>query len=145
MSASFLCKTKNIVLHYMATISKNIITKVDNRQAFLKLLEHNPGIIVVKFGADWCAPCKTIQPLVDNFFIQSPDNVMCAELNIDESFDVFSFLKFKKMVSGVPTILCYAKNNVSFVPDDSVSGADPVQIQQFFKCCVRLLNNLGDA
>jgi hypothetical protein len=31
--------------------------------------------------------------------------------------------------------MCYKKGNTSFIPDDSVTGADPAQLDGFFKRC----------
>ena len=118
---------------------KTIITKIENRTVFLNLLKDNPGIIILKFGASWCKPCKLIETPVYNFFGSSPDNVICGDIDIDDSFDVFSYLKTKKMVSGVPTLLCYKKGNITYIPDDSVSGSDLNNLNAFFIRCVRLV------
>jgi hypothetical protein len=118
---------------------KTIITTIENRTVFLNLLKDNPGIIILKFGASWCKPCKLIETPVYNFFGSSPDNVICGDIDIDDSFDVFSYLKTKKMVSGVPTLLCYKKGNITYIPDDSVSGSDLNNLNAFFIRCVRLV------
>jgi transcriptional regulator with XRE-family HTH domain len=79
--------------------------------------------------------CKKIAHIVEAFFASSPPNVICADIDVDESFDLYAYLKQKKMVNGVPVLLMYKKGNVSFAPDDSVTGADPVQLDAFFKRC----------
>jgi thioredoxin-like negative regulator of GroEL len=114
---------------------KVVITYFQSRNHFLSLLEKNPGLVIVKLGATWCRPCKQIKPVVDGFFATSPDNVICCEIDVDESQDFYSYLKSKKMVNGIPVILCYKKGNTNFIPDDSVTGADPVQLDAFFKRC----------
>jgi thiol-disulfide isomerase/thioredoxin len=118
---------------------KTIITTIENRTVFLNLLKDNPGIIILKFGASWCKPCKLIETPVYNFFGSSPDNVICGDIDVDDSFDVFSYLKTKKMVSGVPTLLCYKKGNITYIPDDSVSGSDLNNLNAFFIRCIRLV------
>jgi len=114
-----------------------IITYIENRQEFLTILQNSPGLTIVKFGATWCGPCKKIEQDVVNFFESSPDNVVCAMLDVDESFDIYACLKSKKMVNGIPVILCYKKGNVSYIPDDSVTGSDLTSVTQFFKRCVQ--------
>jgi len=116
-------------------VQKQVITKFENRNEFLTLLKVNPGLVMMKLGATWCGPCKKIKPIVDGFFATSPDNVICAEIDVDESFDLYAQLKSKKMVNGIPVILCYKKGNVSFIPDDSVTGIDPGKLDAFFKRC----------
>jgi thiol-disulfide isomerase/thioredoxin len=115
--------------------TKTVITHFQSRGHFLSLLEKNPGLIIIKLGATWCGPCKRIKPVVDAFFASSPDNVLCCEIDVDESFDLYSYFKSKKMVNGVPAILCWKKGNLSFIPNDSVTGADPSSLDAFFKRC----------
>jgi len=120
--------------------SKKVISNFENRQEFLNLLKVNPGLVVVKLGADWCGPCKLIAPVVHGFFASSPNDVVCADIDVDESFDFYAYLKQKKMVNGIPVILCYKKGNNTFIPDDSVTGAEPNALDTFFKRCNNHLN-----
>ena len=76
--------------------------------------------MVFKFGADWCAPCQSIKD-VEKYFAETPDNVICFDLDIDESFDLYAFLKSKKMLTGIPSILAYLKGNESFASDFAYS------------------------
>jgi len=114
---------------------KTIISYFQTRDHFFRLLEKNPGLVIVKLGATWCGPCKVVKPVVDAFFASSPDNVICCEIDVDESFDLYAFLKSKKMVNGIPVMLCYKMGNTSYIPDDSVTGADPVELDKFFRRC----------
>ena len=116
-------------------MSKQVISDIPNRIAFAHLLQNNPGIIVLKLGAEWCGPCKTIKHVVDGFFATSPANVVCGDIDVDVSFDFYSLLKSKKMVNCIPVILCYKKGNLSVIPDDSVTGTDPLQLHNFFRRC----------
>jgi thioredoxin 1 len=113
-----------------------IITHYANRQQFLSSLENNPGLIFVKFGAEWCEPCKIIEDDVSRHFLSMPDNVQCAIIDVDNSLDVYAFLKSKKITQGIPTIICYNKGNTHYAPDDVFSGTDKNQLGQFFKRCL---------
>lgn len=120
---------------------KTVITSFDSRDQFMRLLQFNPGLVIIKMGATWCKPCEKIKPVVDAFFASSPDNVVCCEIDVDQSFDLYSFFKSKKMVNGIPVILCFKKGNVGFIPDDSVTGASPEALDSFFRRCgVNLLS-----
>jgi len=123
-------------------MSKQIISEISNREAFFKLLHHNPGLLILKLGATWCGPCKKIEGVLNGFFATSPDTVMCADIDVDESFDFYSFLKSKKMVNGIPVILCYKKGNLNFIPDDQVTGADATELHLFFKRCGKHLDEV---
>jgi thioredoxin-like negative regulator of GroEL len=116
-------------------MSKQIISEIENRDAFFHLLQHNPGLIVIKLGSVWCMPCKLIKPSVEGFFASSPPEVVCADIDVDKSFDFYSFLKSKKMVNGIPALLAYKKGNSTYIPDDIVTGSDANGLHQFFTRC----------
>jgi thioredoxin 1 len=109
-----------------------ILTEIRDRNHFAELLQTNPGLFIIKFGADWCGPCKKIEGLVQEWFSKTNDKVQCAIIDVDESFDIYAFLKSKKMVNGIPAILCYEKGNHNYVPNDVVIGADVQQVNAFF-------------
>ena len=107
-----------------------------DRNAFLKLLSENRGVVIFKYTADWCKPCQSIKTQVDSHFKNiSNSSVLCFEVNIDECNDLFAFMKTKKMMKGIPTLMAYKKGNTSFVPDDSISGADIGGVNFFFERC----------
>jgi thioredoxin-like negative regulator of GroEL len=119
-----------------------IITKLDNVAAFRKCLEENPGYFIMKLGAEWCGPCKKIEAFVASCMSQSPDNVQCAVIDIDHAFELYGFLKTKRMVNGVPAILAYQKGNLNYVPDDFVVGSDTNQIAALFARCYQEANSM---
>lgn len=121
--------------------SKQIVTELETKDEFFALLEKNPGLIVMKFGADWCKPCKVIKSNVESFFVQTPPHIICCDLNVDDCDELYSFLRNKRMINGIPTILCYKKGNVSFAPDDQFSGTNMSQLEAFFKRCVIYAKN----
>ena len=45
------------------------------------------------------------------------------------------------MVNGIPVLLCYKKGNLTFIPDDMVTGADPQQLHLFFTRCGKHLTD----
>ena len=114
-----------------------IITKIDDRNHFVEILRTNPGAIVIKFGATWCGPCKVIENQVHTLMNMMPNNVQCIIVDVDECVDLYSFLKTKKMVNGIPVILVYYNGNLNYIPDYRVVGADTNQI-------VKLFNNVVD-
>lgn len=116
-------------------MSKQVISEIANRDAFFHLLQHNPGLIIIKLSTVWCGPCKLIEKSVHAFFATSPPEVICADIDVDKSFDFYSFLKSKKMVNGIPVLLCYKKGNATYIPDDIITGADPNALHQFFTRC----------
>ena len=119
-------------------IKKKIITSL-TRVEFQKILENNPGLFLLKLGATWCGPCQKIKPAVHTFFATSPPNVLCADIDIDDSFDLYAYLKSKKMVNGVPVILCYQRGNHTFAPNLSITGSSASQLDDFFSKCGKMI------
>jgi len=109
-----------------------IITEIHDRAHFAQLLRENPGALIIKFGADWCGPCRMIEQDVLKLMNLMPDRVQCAIIDIDKCVDVYSFLKSKKMVNGVPAVLVYYKGNLNYIPDDRVVGANIQEISILF-------------
>jgi thioredoxin 1 len=116
------------------TIPENVITEM-SKESFSDLLKTNKGVLIIKFGAEWCGPCKKIDPLVYDWMnkLSTQPNIQCAIIDIDENFEIYAFLKSKKMVNGVPVILCYKKGNLTWIPDKAVVGANETQINIFFQ------------
>ena len=106
-----------------------------SRQDFEKLLANNPGKIILKFGAEWCGPCKRIEALVNQWFnvLSSNQSINCFMIDVDESFDLYGAFKSKRQINGIPAIMCFNKGNLSYIPDANVVGADVNQINEFFK------------
>ena len=95
--------------------------------------------LVVKFTAEWCKPCQIIKSEVNTPFEKiTNDNILCYEIDIDECFDLFAFMKTKKMMKGIPTMMAYKRGTTSFAPDDSISGADIGEVNAFFDRCRKL-------
>ena len=70
-----------------------------DRYEFLNLLDRNPGLMIFKYTAEWCKPCQSIKKEVDAHFKNiSGQKVVCFEIDIDKCFDLFAFMKTKKMM-----------------------------------------------
>ena len=100
------------------------------------------NILIVKFTAEWCGPCKKIKDYCFRSFDLLPDNIICANIDVDEHLDLYATLKKKKMVNGIPALLAFygGKTEEWFIPDDSVVGADEKNIGLFFQRCVAQSN-----
>ena len=111
-----------------------IITEL-TKDSFTQILRNNPGIFIVKFGAEWCGPCKVIESLVEERMSKLSNRAICAIIDIDDNFEIYAALKSKRVVNGIPVILCYNKGNYTHVPNQVVVGADKIQINTFFNRC----------
>ena len=100
-----------------------------NREQFkLALTQYN--VIVLKFYANWCNPCKTIAPYVtqkiSSLKVNNEKKFIFLEVNVDDdnSQNLASFLK----VNSLPTIMSFVggqKMHISI-------GSDIKNIDAFF-------------
>ena len=124
---------------------ENVLSRIDNsykilkfsgtRNDFATLMENNPGILIFKFTADWCGPCKKIKDYSYKKSNEVPDYITMLEVDVDECFDLYAFLKHKKMVNGIPVFLAYAKG-MNDGPVASITGASLPDIETFFAACM---------
>lgn len=122
-------------------MTKINVDPIERNSFFNQLLPNNPGLLILKFGAEWCKPCKLSKKQVYEYFNKMPENVLCYDVDVDDSFDLYAFFKAKRMINGIPVIMTFKKGNTSFVPDLTVTGANSDSITQFFNDSINLLNN----
>ena len=112
----------------LSTVSKN---------DFLEQLQNNKGVFIIKFGAEWCGPCKKIEGLVTELMMQLPESATCAMIDVDENFEIYALFKSKKMINGIPAFLCYKKilynPDTFYAPYKSATGADVNLVRNFYK------------
>lgn len=116
-----------------------VITELNIKQlqALQTTLQGNQ-VLIIKFGAEWCGPCKRIAPAYQAFIQACPANIICADIDVDDSIELYLSLKRAKMVSSIPVFLAFfggVKRDMWYIPDDSVIGADPLAVDKFFQRC----------
>ena len=45
-----------------------IVTQIQTREKYIRLVQSNHLGIFIQFTASWCSPCKTIEPIINDFF-----------------------------------------------------------------------------
>lgn len=118
-----------------------VISKINDKKHFQQLLESNPGVFIIKFGATWCAPCKKIEKDVEEHISNMPMNVQCAVVDVDECMELYGFLRTKKMIKTIPALLAYYEENNSYIPDEFVSSSDKKDVKMFFDTCLEEANS----
>lgn len=119
-----------------------LTSELKTREQLQDLINNNPKIIVIKLGAEWCGPCKKIEPLVKEFFNKSPSDCVCVSIDIDESMDIFAMYKRFRVLSGVPGLLCYTNDDNSIYPHIVCNTGNTDQVQKFFNDCMSAYNSL---
>ena len=109
---------------------------IESLDQFKTILENNPGQVIIKFGAEWCKPCQQIEQQVLGWFSKMPATVQTVLVDVDESFEIYAYMKSRKMIRGIPVILMYLKGNREYTYDDSVAGSNTAEIDMFFQRCL---------
>jgi len=120
----------------MDTQTREIITSMTKSEFVEEFKSFDKGFII-KFGAEWCGPCKKIEGLVKQLMSQTPSSVKCAVIDIDENFELYAFFKSKRLINGVPALFGYKKGNINGIPDDVVVGANEEHITLLFQKYIR--------
>ena len=66
--------------------------------------------VLVDFYADWCAPCKTMNPILKSIKKHMGDDLKIIKINIDNNQQVAS----KFQVRGIPTFILFKNNEVKW-------------------------------
>lgn len=104
-----------------------------DRHQFQEIVQGNKDkIIVMKFGAEWCKPCKMSKPLIYQHVDRMPQNVEFFDIDVDESFDLYAWMKSRRQVNGIPVLLAYYPGSTGLGANYSITGGDPAGIQGFF-------------
>ena len=64
--------------------------------------------ILVDFYADWCAPCKAMNPILKSVKSKMGDQIKILKINIDKNQAVAN--KFN--VRGIPTFILFQSNEI---------------------------------
>lgn len=90
-----------------------MITEITNETD----IELTNNLVVVKFSAPWCGPCKKIAPEVEKLSEQYTNTLFYS---VDTDDDDSSEMVDKYNVTALPTFVFLKDNNVQ----DTVCGAD---------------------
>ena len=114
----------------------------DALKQYRKTMKKNQ-LIILKFTADWCGPCKKIEPICKEYINNLPETIIFHEIDIDESLDLYVKLKKHKMLNGIPALLAFTPgkdiDDHWYVPAECHLGGDEAGVKKFFENCMKLV------
>ncbi|VXC21521.1 Thioredoxin [Flavobacterium sp. 9AF] len=81
-------------------------------------------LVLVDFYAEWCGPCKTMSPILQETKAVLKDNVRIIKINVDQYQDLASEFS----VRGVPTLILFKEGKMLWRQSGVVSSKDLVSI-----------------
>lgn len=100
------------------------------RSEFFSKLSENKSVIVIFFTGKNCVPCEKVKPYVKEMMKVTSYEIIC--LDREEDSDLYSAMKAKGQLKGVPSLLAYKKENNSIIADLSISGSNMNEVESFF-------------
>jgi thioredoxin 1 len=99
--------------------------EITSFESFKKMLyQEEKKIIIVKFSAKWCNPCKKIHPLYDFLAEKEKNKILSFHVDVDELEDMASFYEIKSL----PTFLVFSNKKVI----DKLIGANRIGLENMF-------------
>ncbi len=81
-------------------MAKELIQKIDD-ETFSKVTNH--GVVLVDFFADWCGPCRMLEPIVHALADELSDKITFVKVDVDQSPKVVTSLQ----ITSIPTLVLF--------------------------------------
>ncbi len=93
-----------------------------NNQNFEEEVINYKGLVLVDFGAQWCGPCKMIEPVIEEIAVGFEDNdgIKICKLNVDEAGEIAQ----KYGIMSIPALKFFKDGKVV----DEFVGLQPKQV-----------------
>jgi thioredoxin 1 len=80
--------------------------------------------VLVDFHADWCAPCKTMNPILKNIKKELGDKLKIIKINVDNNQQVAN----KFQVKGIPTFILFQNSEIKWRQSGVLSETEFLEI-----------------
>ena len=87
-------------------MSTNLVHITDDSFELEVLNSDQP--VLVDYWAEWCGPCKSIAPILDEVSKEYDDKVKIVKLDVDRNHQISK----KYDIRGIPTLMLFKDGNV---------------------------------
>ena len=78
--------------------------------------------VLVDYWAEWCGPCRSIAPVLDELATQYEGKILIAKMNVDENREVPA----KFGIRGIPTLMMFKDGQLAQTQVGAVGKAQLV-------------------
>jgi thioredoxin len=87
-------------------VDNPVISSIEDANQFNKVLEVSKSrLLLLDFYADWCPPCKELEPILEKIAREQKDLVAIFKINVDRNRELSSSFR----VTGIPHV-AFVKN-----------------------------------
>jgi len=98
--------------------TQQLFSKGFTKQGEKKWSYNGDSICVLDFYADWCIPCKNLDPLLKEFS-NKYDNINFYKVNVEEEYELTELFN----IQSVPTMIIVSKNQEPIIITGTISRA----------------------
>jgi thioredoxin 1 len=85
-----------------------MVNEIKNSQQFEQLVLNSTNPVFVDFWAEWCGPCRSVSPVVEELSGEYDGKVDFVKVNVDENGE----LAQKYNVFSIPTLAIFKNGEV---------------------------------